>query len=140
MAPKHIRFEFVKALPTDAVIDLYKAGGWWKETGKSGAEIPAMIKGSFCFLAAFHEEKLIGMGRVISDGISDGYIQDVVVNKEYRNQGIGKELVRRLTEYCSEKKLAWIALWAEPGTAEFYESIGFRTLDFTPMLFQKELL
>ena len=74
------------------------------------------------------------MGRVISDGKSDAYIQDVVVRKSLRNKGIGRELVERLKQYCIDKKLEWIGLIAEPGTKKFYESMGFKELEgYVPM-------
>ena len=68
------------------------------------------------------------MGRVISDGKSDAYIQDVVVRKNLRGQGIGRELVERLKQYCVDNKIEWIGLIAEPGTTKFYESMGFKEL------------
>ncbi len=76
------------------------------------------------------------MGRIISDGASDAYIQDVVVLPSYRRQGVGRELVRRLTEYCLEHQIGWIGLVAEPGTLAFYEDLGYRPLEgYQPMLY-----
>jgi ribosomal protein S18 acetylase RimI-like enzyme len=66
------------------------------------------------------------MGRVISDGASDGYIQDVVVLPEFRGRGIGREIIRRLTDRCVAAGLTWIGLVAEPGTQKFYETLGFQ--------------
>lgn len=135
------QFEIVKKLPEEEVIALYKEAGWWKENERARKIIPDMIEGSFCFMVAMDHNKLIGMGRVISDGFSDGYIQDVVVSREYRGQGIGKELVRRLAHFCMEKELEWIGLIAEPETAHFYEKLGFKKLnEYQPMCLQKELL
>ena len=120
-----IHYEIVKELRVEDVVDLYAAGGWWEETPHNREIIPGMIKGSFCFIVAWDEALPVGMGRVISDGYSDGYIQDLVVKPEYRGQGIGKELVRRLTSYCQEKGLDWIGLVAERNTQGFYADIGF---------------
>jgi ribosomal protein S18 acetylase RimI-like enzyme len=101
--------------------------------------IPAMILGSFRFMVArLPEGRIVGMARVISDGYSDAYIQDVVVLPAYRKQGIGSELIRRLTEYCVSRKLAWIGLVAEPGTRAFYEELGYEPLTgYQPMLYGK---
>jgi len=64
-------------------VDLYRAGGWWQEEPAWRAAIPQMIRGSLCFLLAREPGgRVVGMGRVISDGASDGYIQDVVVLPE----------------------------------------------------------
>lgn len=139
--PSTFSYEIVKTLPIEDVVALYKSGGWWEEREKSRTNIPAMIKGSFCCMVVRHEGKVIGMGRVISDGFSDGYIQDIVVKKEYRRQGIGGELVRRLALFCVEQDLEWIGLVAKPNTAKFYERLGFRVLNnYQPMILKKELL
>jgi len=119
-------YEVVTAAPVEAIVALYQAGGWWQESPEARAVIPDMIRGSFCFMLARDPEgRIVGMGRVISDGFSDGYIQDVVVFHHLRGKGIGRELVLRLARYCEEKGLGWIGLVAEPGTYGFYQKLGF---------------
>ncbi len=138
MAEDFIEYAMVQALDVQDVVDLYQAGGWWRESAQARQRIPAMIKGSYCFLIATDQGKPVGMGRVISDGVSDAYIQDVVVKKEYRGRHIGKEIVRRLTERCVADGLAWIGLVAEPHTSEFYQDLGFHPLqDYRPMLYRR---
>jgi aralkylamine N-acetyltransferase len=134
-----VEFEIVKAAPVEEIVELYRAGDWWQEGPDARNAIPSMIKGSFCFIVARAlDGKIIGMARVISDGCSDAYIQDVVVYKSYRGQGIGKELVRRLTQYCVDRKIGWIGLVAEPGTQAFYEELGYGPLvGYQPMLHGK---
>jgi ribosomal protein S18 acetylase RimI-like enzyme len=124
-----IEYKIVKTLPTQDVVDLYKEGGWWEENPHSRAVIPPMIEGSFCFMVALDNGKPIGMGRVISDGYSDAYIQDVVVKKSYRGRGIGAEIIKGLTQYCVNHKLQWIALVAELNTTPFYEKCGYKGND-----------
>ena len=78
------------------------------------------------------------MARVISDGYSDAYIQDVVVLKDFRSRGVGRELVGRLTQFCVARKISWIGLVAEPGTQGLYEDLGFGALvGYQPMLYGK---
>ncbi len=120
-------YEFVSSAPIESVVELYKAGGWWREGAAWRAAIPRMLSGSFCFLLAREPGgRIVGMGRVISDGASDAYIQDVVVLAPYRGHGIGREIIRRLTERCMAAGIDWIGLVAEPGTKPFYESLSFR--------------
>jgi ribosomal protein S18 acetylase RimI-like enzyme len=134
-----VEYEEVSAAPIEEVVELYKSAGWWQESSEARAVIPAMIRGSLCFMVARTlEGKIIGMARVISDGHSDAYIQDVVVLDSYRGQGIGRELVRRLTQYCISRKITWIGLVAEPGTQGLYEELGFGPLaGYQPMLYGK---
>ena len=120
------------------IADLYRAGGWWREE-YNASEIPALMRGSFLFAVAVHEEnqKAVGMGRVISDGISDAYIQDLVVLPSCRGAGVGKEIVRVLIEACRKSGIGWIGLIAEPETEEFYAPLGFhRMTGHIPLLYK----
>ncbi len=134
-----IEYEQVTAAPTEAIIDLYKAGGWWHESPRARAIISDMIRGSFCFmLARDGTGGIVGMARVISDGVSDAYIQDVVVLRDHRHHGIGRGLISRLVRFCVEKEIEWIGLVAEPGTQPFYEDLGFKELEgYRAMLYSK---
>ncbi len=132
-----IQIKIVDSWPENEIVNLYKAAGWWKDN-YDPSKLKYLIRGSFAFAIAVDKSsnKAIGMGRVISDGVSDGYIQDLVVLQEYRDSGIGRKLVKTLLDYCLSKKLTWIGLIAEPGQYGFYLNIGFKTLkSYTPMKF-----
>ena len=136
---RQAEFEAITSAPIEEIVELYKAAGWWQESAEAREIIPGMIQGSFCFMVARSlDGKIIGMARVISDGHSDAYIQDVVVLDSYRGQGIGRELVRRLTQFCVEQRIPWIGLVAEPGTQGLYEELGYGPLvGYQPMLYGK---
>jgi len=135
-----VNYESVTSAPVEEIIELYKAAGWWQENPEARAAIPNMIRGSFCFMVARSlEGRIVGMARVLSDGYSDAYIQDVVVLDNYRSRGVGRELVRRLTQFCVSRKISWIGLVAEPGTQGLYEDLGFGPLvGYQPMLYGKK--
>ena len=83
------------------------------------------VAGSFLAAGAFVEGRLVGMGRVLSDGVSDAYIQDVVVHPAFRKQGIGGKIVTFLVSELEKRGVDWIALVGEPGTENFYSRLGF---------------
>jgi ribosomal protein S18 acetylase RimI-like enzyme len=134
-----VEYEFVTQAPVEEIVALYRAGGWWQESAENRSRIEPMIRGSFCFMVARAAEGMIvGMGRVLSDGSSDAYIQDVVVLPDYRRRGIGRELIRRLTRHCLEHNIEWIGLIAEPGTPAFYTDLGYTVLEgYQPMLYRE---
>jgi ribosomal protein S18 acetylase RimI-like enzyme len=113
----------------DEILQLYQAGGWWKDE-YDPATLPELIRKSFAFAIAIEECSggAVGMGRVLSDGISDGYIQDLVVLPEFRKKGIGKEIVAALVRRCTESGITWIGLIGEPDTEKFYEPLGFHVM------------
>lgn len=113
-----------KKVPTQEIVGLYKEAGWWNKALEG--KIPEIVKGSFCFVVAKNDKnKIIGMGRVISDGTSDAYIQDVYVKKRHRNNGTGACIINMLIDYCKNKRIVWLGLVAEPGTETFYNKFGF---------------
>jgi len=137
---EQIEIRFVDSWADDEIVELYKVGGWWKESYDKSM-INLMISGSFVFAVVIdsESEKTIGMGRVISDGVSDAYIQDLVIIPEYRGKGFGKKLVKSLIKYCCSKGLVWIGLIAEPGSEEFYRDLGLQLMKgHIPMLYHME--
>jgi ribosomal protein S18 acetylase RimI-like enzyme len=135
----NVEVRLIDAWDADEIVALYRAGGWWKE-GADPAGISGIIRGSFLFAVAVDPAtgSAIGMGRVLSDGVSDGYIQDLVVLKKYRRSGIGRMIVSALLEACKAQGLGWICLIAEPGSEGFYQPLGFhRMKGFIPLLYDR---
>ena len=113
---------------------LYKEAGWWSEDDDTDPDlISKIIQGSFCFAVASINDKLIGMGRTISDGVSDAYIQDVVVLGELRGRGIGVLIMDELIKYLKNRNINWISLVSEPKAVSFYQKYGFSQMaDYVP--------
>ena len=80
MSADDISVALVSSWDAREIVALYRAGGWWKDE-YDPAEVPRLISGSFAFVVAADKNtgRAVGMGRVISDGVSDAYIQDLVV-------------------------------------------------------------
>lgn len=103
------------------------------------SKLHVLISRSYLFAVAIDisSGESIGMGRVISDGIADAYIQDVVVLPEWRRMGVGCMIVSALLEGCRSRGITWIGLIAQPGTEALYRSLGFQPMkEHIPMLFQ----
>ena len=133
-----VTFEIDSGLDVADVLALYRSAGWWEE-GDDESAIPDILAGSWTVCAVRSQGRLIGIGRVLSDGRSDAYIQDIVVLSEFRGQGLGAQLVCFLRDHCVRQGLRWIGLVAEPGTQDFYERLGFRPLvGFIPMRLKQE--
>ena len=128
----------LKNCKSEQVISLYKEAGWWNEEDKKNKlKIKKIIKGSFLFVGAFYKKDLIGMARVISDGLSDAYIQDVIVKKDYRNKSIGKKLIRFILGFLEKKRISWIGLISVPESSGFYSNLGFKKLEnYIPMIYK----
>ncbi len=133
-----IKIELVTSWEKEPIVELYRAGGWWREE-MDPSRLPELISGSYLFAVAtdISTGRSIGMGRVISDGIADAYIQDVVVFPQWRKRGVGKMIISALLEGCRSRGIAWIGVIAQPGTEMLYRSLGFMPMEgHVPMLLQ----
>ena len=133
------RVELVKSWEKEPIIELYKIGGWWKENMDAN-KLPELIRGSYLFAVAVDliNERAVGMARVISDGIADAYIQDLVVLPAWRQKGVGEMIVSKLLEHCRSRGISWIGLIAQPGTDSFYRTLGFKQMEgYIPMIFRE---
>lgn len=121
------------------IAELYRAQGWRQACEEdSPLWIRKLVAGSHCFVIAVEEEEVVGMGRAISDGISDAYIQDVTVRSDRRRQGIGRSILRTMLDRLNADGLRWIGLIAEPGSSNLYRQAGFREMPGSlPMLMSR---
>ena len=117
------------------IIGLYRHEGWWSEGTDDPELVKKIVAGSYCFLVALQKDEIVGMGRAISDGASDSYLQDITVKSVHRGKGIGSRIIKRLVEHLNQNGLTWIGLIAERGSHRFYEQLGFSKMpNSDPML------
>ena len=111
--------------PTDfnGLLALYESLGW-NSLQLTVNELEQMCKQSWYAIYAFNDKKLVGMGRIISDGVITGVICGVCVLPNYQSIGIGKEIVERLIQHCEQHKVIPQLMCVEK-LQPYYESIGF---------------
>ena len=131
-----LRYSITKDLPRADVLALYRAAGWFGMSDPA-PELDAMIANSFAVSAVFDPAgRLVGMARALSDGVSDAYILDVVVEPAHRSRGIGREIVKRLADHLASCGVDWIVCVGVPGTEAFYRAAGAAPMDgHTPFRF-----
>lgn len=111
------------------VVQLLEAGGMSfmdAETHRISFEA------SYAVLFVFNNNYLIGFGRLLSDGIRQSALYDIVVDNDYQGLGLGKEIVTRLMATTPECNFI---LYASPGKEEFYKKMGFRKMKTGMILF-----
>lgn len=92
---------------------------------RKSEELERAFHNSQLKLFAYDGNRLVGTGRVLSDGVWRAVIYDVAVLPEYRGKGIGSTLIRELVERAG---VDIIMLFAAPGKEQFYERFGFRKM------------
>lgn len=76
--------------------------------------------------SAYIDEKIIGFGRAISDGVYQSAIYDVMVLPQFQNQGVGKSIMEALLDKLP--KGGPVLIFVAPGKRDFYRRFGFGNL------------
>ena len=106
------------------ILPLYESVGWINYIRKH-----QMLKDAYLFslksYAAFADSKLVGIIRVVGDGSSVVFVQDLLVYPEYQRKGIGTALLKRIMDdYRGVYQLHLLTENTEK-TIAFYKSLGF---------------
>ena len=87
------------------------------------------LKNNLFDVVAVADGEVIGMGRLVGDGVMYWYLQEIVVLPEYQGMGIGTAIVNRLLDYITEHtetgNFTSVGLTAAEGKEGFYERFGF---------------
>lgn len=106
------------------ILRLYTSVGWTNYTDN-----PEMLRNAYLnslkIYGAYVDDKLIGIIRVVGDGYSVIFIQDLLVHPEFQRKGVGTLLLKKvLCEYDSVYQKHLITEDTEK-TILFYKSLGF---------------
>lgn len=108
----------------DEVLNLYRAVGWTAYADQP-AVLAAALAGSSHVVLAHEGEVLVGLARVVSDGASVAYLQDVLVHPEHRRAGLGAVLVEAVMAPYGAVRQKVLLTDDEEGQQAFYRSLGF---------------
>jgi ribosomal protein S18 acetylase RimI-like enzyme len=67
-------------------------------------------------------DRVVGMARLLSDGVCNAYLVDVWTAATYRRQGVASSMIRLLLDAVPGQHVGLQTNDAQP----FYESLGFR--------------
>lgn len=106
------------------ILSLYKSAGWINYT-KDPAMLKDAYENSLYILGAYYEEQLAGIIRVVGDGHSVIFIQDLLVLPEYQRKGIGTMLMNSVLEKYGSVYQTILMTDDTEKTNAFYSSTGF---------------
>lgn len=105
---------------------LYEEVGWGAYSYECSKKA---LDNTLYSISIYDEDKVIGFGRLIGDGICFIYIHDVMVVPSFQSQGIGSMIMNKLLEKVKEIKeenpSVRTYLGASAGKEGFYEKFGF---------------
>ncbi|QWC23737.1 GNAT family N-acetyltransferase [Bacillus haikouensis] len=100
---------------------VYQSVGWMKH---SPEVIKQVFESSNVIVIVKAEEQVVGFGRALSDGVFNAAIYDIVVRREFQNQGIARKIMARLLDRL--QGVSCVHLISTSGNEEFYKKCGFR--------------
>ena len=103
---------------------LYAEVGWSAYTENMSA-LEQGYKNSLLVLAAYENEELLGIVRVVGDGYTIIWIQDILVFPSKQRQGIGTALLKAVLNIYPDVRQIELAADNTPETMAFYKSVGF---------------
>lgn len=108
----------------EELLELYGSVGWTTYTREPETLVRA-IRGSLRVVTARVDGKLIGLARVVGDGATIAYLQDVLVHPSSQRAGLGRRLVEAALQGPGHVRQQVLLTDDEPGQHAFYRALGF---------------
>jgi len=109
------------------VLHLYQAVGWTNYTNQ-----PQMLEQSLAHSLAIYVardgEEIVGLVRLVGDGFSSVFVQDLIVLPSYQRRGIGSDLMKEALEDYKDAYQVQLVTDQTEKNLGFYRSLGFETL------------
>lgn len=121
-------FKEDKRIDKNTLKSLYEDVEWYAYT-KDMDQLAEALARSLYVLSAWDQEELIGLVRVVGDGLTIIYIQDILVLNNRQNQGIASELMRRVLEKFHSVRQKVLLTEEAADVRHFYEKHGFQSCD-----------
>ena len=117
-------YKYNESISPEAMADLRESVGWNRMEKEYGN--PLMT--SFFHIAVYDGDQLVGYVDSVSNGVTDAYIQDLIVRPDYQGKGIGTDLMKKMIASLKEKHIYMISVIFEESLKPFYDRFGFNTM------------
>ena len=109
------------------VLHLYQAVGWTNYTNKPQM-LEQSLSHSLVIYLALDGDAVVGLIRLVGDGFSSVFVQDLIVLPIYQRQGIGRSLMKEALEDYKDAYQVQLVTEQTEKNVGFYRSLGFEAL------------
>ena len=109
------------------VLHLYQAVGWTNYTNQPEM-LEQALSHSLVIYLALDGDAVVGLIRLVGDGFSSVFVQDLIVLPTYQRQGIGSNLMKEALADYNDAYQVQLATEQTEKNLGFYRSLGFETL------------
>ena len=124
----NVNYTEEKNIDNNSLLNIYNDADWSVYT-KDLNNLKNAITNSLFVLTARVDGELAGLLRVVGDGLTIIYIQDILVLKKYKRQNIGTSLINQTLEKYINVRQKVLLTDDTKETRGFYESLGFESCD-----------
>ena len=106
------------------ILPLYASVGWTAYTDQPET-LRRGFENSLLTLAAYEENRLIGILRAVGDGQTIVFVQDLLILPEYQRRGVGTALLRELLARYPQVRQIELTADVSPSLLAFYRKTCF---------------
>ncbi len=118
--------EYRKSIPNiEQFCALFTTTGWNDAYHATAEELELALANSQFVVSVYSGKLLVGVGRVVTDGVLHAMIYEMIVLPEWQSKGIGTQILKLLLEWCEQRNIRDIQLFCARGKRSFYEKNGF---------------
>ena len=117
-------YQYNETVSAKALSDLRESVGW----NRMESEYSNPLMTSYYHIAVYEDDKLVGYIDSVSNGVTDAYIQDLMVHPDYQGKGLGTELMNQMIAYLKENRIYIISVVFEESLKQFYDRFGFSSM------------
>jgi GNAT superfamily N-acetyltransferase len=132
-----LQFRLLKAPPATKVLMAFR-----RDADSEGA-LPrpkaADARGTVQWVAVELNKKQIGIARLELAPPEFCFVSELIILSQYRGQGIGHWIMKRIEQYCAGAGIKRLLLEAGEGTDNFYKSQAFVSDPLMPRLLRKDI-
>ncbi|MGE8001010.1 GNAT family N-acetyltransferase [Lysinibacillus sp. NPDC093190] len=123
-----IVFKEEKYIDKNDLKALYENVEWYAYT-KNLDQLQQALLNSIYVLSSWENDQLIGLTRVVGDGLTILYIQDILVLNSHQNRGIATDMMNHILEKFKDVRQKVLLTEEAPDVRHFYEKNGFQSCD-----------
>ena len=109
------------------VLHLYQAVGWTNYTHQPEM-LEQALSHSLVIYVALDGDAVVGLIRLVGDGFSSVFVQDLIVLPSCQRQGIGSSLMKEALEDYKDAYQVQLVTEQTEKNVGFYRSLGFEAL------------
>ncbi len=117
--------EGLDGLTPARIATLYRRAPLLRPTSDRAA-IERMFDRSSLVITAWLDDRLVGLARVLTDGVLFSFLCDLAVEPDVQGYGIGKKLIGEVLTRCKGTELM---LRDSDMSSGFYQRLGFRRIE-----------